>query len=138
MNNSAEPATIHLNKEPDYLAPDTSEIRLLPSMNRGSMCHCTLPAGKVSVAVKHKTIEEIWYILEGEGEMWRKDIEGYETITKLEEGISVTIPTGICFQFRNVGSNPLKIIIATMPPWPGDDEAVKVESHWQNEILHMA
>jgi mannose-6-phosphate isomerase-like protein (cupin superfamily) len=83
-----------------------------------------------SRAVKHKTIEEIWYILDGNGQIWRKNGDE-ETITDLKEGVSITIPTGTSFQFKNVGESPLKIIISTMPPWPGDDEAIPVEGHWK-------
>jgi mannose-6-phosphate isomerase-like protein (cupin superfamily) len=51
----------------DDLAPEGSEIRLIARMENGSFCHCTLPVGKASHAVKHKTVEEIWYFLDGEG-----------------------------------------------------------------------
>ena len=58
-----------LGESYDYLAPDGSEIRLLPNVKGGGMCHCTLPPGKKSLAVKHKTVEEIWYFLSGQGEV---------------------------------------------------------------------
>ncbi len=122
--------TIPLGKNYDYLAPDGSEIRLLPDMNNGGMSHCTLPVGQTSDAVKHQTVEEIWYILSGRGEIWRKnDVE--EQIQPLKSDVTVTIPVGTAFQFRNKGNDPLSIIIATMPPWPGSQEAVKVEGFWK-------
>lgn len=46
--------------EYDYLAPDGSEIRLLADLEGGGLAHCTLPSGRVSVAQRHKTVEEIW------------------------------------------------------------------------------
>ena len=61
--------TIILKSNYDYLAPDGSEIRLLPTMSHGGMAHCVLPIGKISQAGEHKTVEEIWFILEGEGQM---------------------------------------------------------------------
>jgi mannose-6-phosphate isomerase-like protein (cupin superfamily) len=30
-----------------------------------------------------------------------------------------------------VGEEPLMFIIVTMPPWPGDQEAVRVDDHWK-------
>jgi len=36
------------------------------------MAHCTLLAGGVSKPVHHRTVEEIWYCVEGDGEVWRK------------------------------------------------------------------
>ena len=61
---SARPATHR-----DVLAPDGSEIRLLPQTTGGSMVHCTLPPGAVSLAVTHRTVDELWYVLSGEGEL---------------------------------------------------------------------
>ncbi len=51
----------------DALAPDGSEIRLLSETSRGSMVHCTLGPGEVSAPVAHRTVEEVWYFLEGTG-----------------------------------------------------------------------
>ena len=61
-----------LAKNYDTLAPDGSEIRLLSATSRGSMVHCTLNPGEVSVAVAHRTVEEVWYVLEGTGQVWRR------------------------------------------------------------------
>jgi mannose-6-phosphate isomerase-like protein (cupin superfamily) len=125
----AEVITRQLPVQYDYLAPDGSEIRLLPDMKGGGVAHCTLPAGKTSSAVAHRTVEEIWYCLSGEGEIWRK-LDGAECTCQIRTGIALTIPTGAHFQFRNAGSEPLCILIATMPPWPGPDEAMPVNGHW--------
>ena len=122
--------TLPLKDKYDYLAPDSSEIRLLLENNHGGMAHCVLPVGKVSKAVRHKTVEEIWYIIEGKGEIWRKN-EEEEEIVEISQNISLTIPVGTSFQFRNTGNIPLKIIIVTMPPWPGADEAEFVGGYWE-------
>lgn len=124
--------TIKLPTDPDTMAPDGSEIRLLPEMSMGGMCHCTLLPGKTSIAIKHKTVEEIWYCLEGEGEVWRK-MNDKDKIVQINKGISLAIPTGTHFQFRNTGTQPLCFIITTMPPWPGPSEAVKVKGKWQDK-----
>jgi mannose-6-phosphate isomerase-like protein (cupin superfamily) len=50
---------------------------------------------------------------------------------KVNAGVSLTIPVGTHFQFRNTGAVPLRFVIATMPQWPGSDEAVRVEDHWR-------
>ena len=34
------------------------------------------------------------------------------------------------FQFRNTGAASLCFLIATTPPWPGEDEAVRAPDHW--------
>jgi mannose-6-phosphate isomerase-like protein (cupin superfamily) len=124
--------TKSLPKDHDYLAPDTSEIRLLPNVGGGGLCHCTLPPGTVSNPVYHKTVEEIWYSISGKGQVWRKDGE-QEEITEVQPGLCLTIPTGTRFQFRNTGGEPLRFVIATIPRWPGPEEAVAAEGHWSQE-----
>ena len=118
--------TKSLPEKVDYPAPDGSEIRLLPTMNGGGLAHCTLSVDGVSKPVYHKTVEEIWYFLEGAGQVWRKQGER-EEVKDVEPGVSLTIPVGTQFQFKNTGDKPLKFIIVTMPPWPGADEAVALE-----------
>ncbi|MDP6352387.1 MAG: cupin domain-containing protein [Alphaproteobacteria bacterium] len=111
------------------LAPDGSEVRPLLDLGRGGLGHCQLPPGAVSLAVRHKTIEEIWYVIDGRGQLWRKLAE-FEEVVDLAPGVCVTIPTGAHFQFRGRGDKALTFIMATMPPWPGADEAVRVPDHW--------
>jgi mannose-6-phosphate isomerase-like protein (cupin superfamily) len=118
-----------LSERHDVLAPDGSEIRLLPQLAGGSMVHCTLPSGAVSLAVTHRTVEELWYVLSGEGLLWRRQGECQEVVP-LRPGTAHTIPLGTHFQFRNPGAKPLVLVIVTMPPWPGMDEAVRVADHW--------
>jgi mannose-6-phosphate isomerase-like protein (cupin superfamily) len=117
----------------DYHAPDGSEIRLLPSVRGGSLAHCTLPPGKTTQAVRHRTVEELWYCLSGAGQIWRK-LGDLELVVDLNPGTSITIPTGMCFQFRTIGSEPLCILITTMPPWPGKEEAVPTDGCWELEV----
>jgi len=113
----------------DTLAPDGSEIRLLAATSRGSMVHCTLNPGAVSAPVAHKTVEEVWYFLEGTGQVWRRQ-GAEERVVDVEPGVSLSIPVGANFQFRATGEGPLRFVIVTMPPWPGEDEAYPVAGHW--------
>lgn len=121
---SGRPAAQH-----DVLAPDGSQIRLLPQVPGGSMVHCTLPPGAVSLAVRHRTVSELWYVLEGAGELWRRQ-DGREELVALLSHTAHSIPLGTEFQFRNPGDTPLRLVIVTMPPWPGMDEAVRVADRW--------
>jgi mannose-6-phosphate isomerase-like protein (cupin superfamily) len=127
MSKSSESENIP--KDYDYIAPDGSEIRLLTSVPGNSFCHCTLPIGKTSQAITHKTIDEIWHFLSGEGEVWRK-LENVESVTKVQTDVTIKIPCGTQFQFRNTGKSPLQFLISTTPPWPNDDEAIIVPNHW--------
>jgi mannose-6-phosphate isomerase-like protein (cupin superfamily) len=125
-------ARMRLGAAADALAPDGSEIRLLPKLAGGSMAHCTLPAGATSKAVKHRRVEEIWYMVSGRGEVWRKRA-GHEEVVEVEPGVGLSIPYGTEFQFRALGPEPLVFVLVTMPPWPGEAEAVRVADHWPVE-----
>jgi len=111
------------------LAPDGSEIRELVRVSGGSMAHCTLPEGATSMAVTHCTVDEVWYVVSGRGQVWRKR-EAEDSVVDASPGLSLSIEVGTHFQFRNTGDKPLCIVITTMPPWPGENEAVPVEGKW--------
>jgi mannose-6-phosphate isomerase-like protein (cupin superfamily) len=96
----------------------------------GSLAHFALPPGRVSRAVRHRTVEELWYFVGGRGQMWRRDAGGRESVVDVEAGVSLDIPLGTAFQFRSTGEEPLAAVGTTMPPWPGDDEAVFVDGIW--------
>ena len=113
----------------DAVAPDGSEIRLLAATRSASMVHCTLPPGGVTRAVRHRTVEEVWYFLGGQGQVWRKRGE-VEEVTDVRPGTALSIPAGTHFQFRATGPEPLTFVITTVPPWPGADEAVPVPGVW--------
>jgi mannose-6-phosphate isomerase-like protein (cupin superfamily) len=114
-------------------APDGSEVRILCATERGSMISFSLEPGAVSKAVAHKTVEEIWYVIAGRGRLWRRQGDS-EEITGLAPGLSLTIPVGAQFQFRNDGDQPLQIAAVTMPPWPGEGEALAVIGAWTATI----
>ncbi len=122
-------ATTELPEIADTLAPDGSEIRILPQLSRGSMVHARLLPGRTSKAVRHRTVEELWFVLAGQGEMWRKQ-GAREEIVRLLPGVALSIPVGTIFQFRNTGTEPLDVVLVTMPPWPGAEEAVVEQGPW--------
>jgi len=122
--------TKRIHSKPDVIAPDGSEVRVLCQLSRGGLAVFSLPPNAVSKAVAHRTVEEVWYIVSGKGRMWRK-LGDQEEIAELGPGVSLTIPTGTHFQFRCDGHEPLNVIGATMPPWPGENEAFFVDGAWQ-------
>jgi len=122
-------ATVQLPVAHDVLAPDGSEIRVLAGTERASMAHGLLPPGGVSRAIRHRTVEEIWYVLSGQAEIWRSYGDPEEIITAIA-GTSLTIPVGTYFQFRTTGDEPFQFIMLTLPPWPGEAEAEFVEGVW--------
>lgn len=117
----------------DDLAPDGSEVRLLLKRPGGSMAHFRLEPGMCSLPVVHRTVDELWYVVAGVGELWRQHGE-VEEITPLLRGVCVSIPAGVAFQFRTTGQEDLEFVAVTMPPWPGNDEACRVQGckAWKN------
>lgn len=128
-----EMETKRLPDERDAVATDGSDVRLLLGLGCGGMAHFALAPGETSTAVTHRTVEEIWFFLSGEGQMWRQRGEECETVD-VQAGICLTIPLGTHFQFRSLGNEPLAAIGVTMPPWPGDGEAVIVPGPWQPTV----
>ncbi len=124
-------AARRLPAEPDTLAPDGSEVRVLPALGGGSAAHFRLAPGAVSRAGCHRTVEEIWYILSWRGEMWHRDGDREEVVA-LKPDTCLTIPLGTSFQFRTTGDRPLSAFAVTIPPWPAgsDDEWVEVAPYW--------
>lgn len=113
---------------PDAIAPDGSEIYFKVLEARGaSLVEVLLAAGKTTRAVRHRTVEEIWYVLEGAGDVWLRAPAHTAGATRaVAHGDSVVIPTGWDFQFRATGAEPLRFLCFTSPPWPGDEEAEPV------------
>jgi len=86
--------------------------------------HAALEPGAVSRPVKHRTVEEVWYVVSGSGQI---AIDG--DIVSVRAGSSVLIPTATPFQFR-AGYAGLGVVMTTMPPWPGPNEAEPAKGPW--------
>lgn len=105
-------------------------MRILPGLDTCSMAHFRLAPGQVTQAVTHRTVQEIWYVISGRGEIWRRQGER-EEVAVLEAGVCLTIPLGTHFQFRADITQEVCVVAVTQPPWPGQDEAVRVEGLWE-------
>ena len=114
--------------EPDVIAPDGSEIRLLADARHGaaraSLCEARLAPGAVSRPMVHRTVEEIWHVTGGHGDVWRcpPDRSSAEPV-HVRAGDTIVIPAGWRFQFRAAPDCPFTFLCYTTPAWPGADEA---------------
>lgn len=123
---------IRLGAACDLVATDASELTVLARTGRASMAHASLPAGATSIAVVHQTVDELWFVVGGRAEVWRST--GAEsTVEPVERGVSFAIPCGTAFQYRSVGDEPFCFVMATIPGWPGDGEAVPVPGCWPSD-----
>ncbi len=121
------PPSGRASREPDAIAPDGSEVRLLATRahgaTRASLCEVRLRRGAVSRPISHRSVEEIWYVVEGRGQVWRCAPGTRAEPIDVSPGDSVVIPTGWRFQFRAAPNSELRFLCYTSPPWPGPDEA---------------
>ncbi|KQW85739.1 cupin [Devosia sp. Root413D1] len=115
---------------PHGRSPAGAEVRLLVDGMTGGMIHSTVPPGQVNRATIHATVSEFWFVLSGEGQIWRRDDTGEQT-TALTRGVSIDIPVGTAFQYRCNGAAPLEFICISMPPWPGSHEATIIAGPWE-------
>ena len=125
--------TRRLSALPDAIAPDGSEVRVLCSTSRGSLAHFTMPPHTVSKAMTHRSVEEVWYFVSGQGRMWRR-WHDREEIVDVEPGVAISILVGPHFQFRSLSPEPLTAVGTTMSPRPGEDEAVAVGGVWDPTV----
>jgi len=125
--------TTQIPEKPDAKSTAGAHIRYLMDGTTGNMIYSTVPAYQVNRATVHATVSEFWFILEGQGEIWRDD--GVEScVTELVLGVSIDIPVGTKFQYRNNSALELKFICISMPRWPGDSEATYVQGIWEPTV----
>ena len=72
--------------------------------------------GKESKMHFHKKMEEIYYILDGKGEI---NINGI--VTKIKKGYAILLPVGSKHQIRNTGQKVLKFISVDSPSFEEND-----------------
>jgi len=72
--------TKRLPADPTSVAADGSDVRVLLALAGGSMAHFQLAAGRISRAVTHRTIEELWFVVSGPSRMWRRQGEREEIV----------------------------------------------------------
>jgi mannose-6-phosphate isomerase-like protein (cupin superfamily) len=111
-------------------APDGMDVYPLLRTTGGSMARFELAAGRTSAAMSHRTVDEIWYVVSGRGDLWRAGVG----LTVLEPDTCVTIPRSTGFQVRGTSAEALVVVAVTMPPWPGDLEAEPVDGPWAMNV----
>jgi mannose-6-phosphate isomerase-like protein (cupin superfamily) len=105
-----------LAAEYDYISPSgASEIRLLPSFEQGELAHATALPDKPSNAATLTGIGELFYILSGNGELWRAT-GSLQHVVPLNPGRCVSLPPGIDYQYRAITA-AMTFVVLTVPRW---------------------
>ena len=121
-----------LGSKPDAIAPDGSEVRLLPEMTRGGMAHFALGPHHCRERLLTRRSRRFGTsyaetvgcgaVLVVAKRLWTYSPECPSTSRRAQ------------FQFRNDGDERLEAIGVTMPPCPGADEAFQVEGIWEPTV----
>jgi len=120
-----EELTKELSEAVEVIAPDGLRVRILNRMKGGSMAEFRLGPNRAGRAIRHRTVEEIWFVTDGGGEIWRDGVDAGSPVA-LAPGVAVAVPPGMAFQVR-AGTGGVAAVAITMPPWPGEDEAEVLE-----------
>lgn len=104
-----------------FIAKDGSRVRELmhPTVhgNRAqSLAEATIPAGSTTRLHRHRCVEELYYVLQGQGLM---TVGGEEWVIGM--GDTVLIPPGTPHQIRALGAADLRILCASAPAYADDD-----------------
>ncbi len=113
---------------PDAIAPDGAEIRVLIDTPQGatrlSIAEALVRPGERTACVSHRTIEEIWYVVQGSGCFHRFSPDGgAEQMAEVAPGDALLIPQEYRFWVENTGPGDLVFLCCDTPPWPGEGEA---------------
>jgi mannose-6-phosphate isomerase-like protein (cupin superfamily) len=111
---------------PSFTTKDGSEIRELLAHRNScvrlqSLAEARLPPGGSTTPHHHLRTEEIYYILEGQGEM-RIGPE----LRNVSEGDAIAIPPGQVHQITNIGPGTLKFLCCCAPAYEHEDTVLEV------------
>lgn len=112
---------INRNDVPAFITKDRSEIReiMAPAnscIERQSLAEAIVYPGDTTATHIHKTVEEIYYILDGEGIMWQ---DGKER--SVRPGDAIANPPGVPHRITNTGDSPLVFLCICVPNYTHED-----------------
>src|SRR2546421_10904767 len=104
---------------PDAIAPDGSEVYFkIGDGERASLVEVRLAAGRVSRPVRHRVVEEIWYVTAGEGRVWLEPPGGPGQTIGVRPGDALRVPAGGACPFAAAGRAALGVPCITDPAGP--------------------
>lgn len=90
---------------------DNSELRNV------EIVMCIFDPGEIAILHYHNKMEEIYFVIEGEGEI---ELDGKWYPVNVEE--SIAIPVGVKHRMKNISKDrPLKFLSINSPEWQKSD-----------------
>ncbi len=122
---------VNRNDSRAFVTKDGSEIRSIldrtnSTVKHQSLAEATLSPGRATEAHVHPTTEEIYYILQGQGDMTVGSAH-----RQVGPGDGILIPPGCRHTISNTGTGPLVFLCCCAPPYRHEDtviEELRVES----------
>jgi mannose-6-phosphate isomerase-like protein (cupin superfamily) len=110
-----------LGRATPFTTRDGSTIRSLLDLGTAPVCNqslaeATVAAGASTERHYHRESEEIYYVVEGEGEL---DVDGERAA--VGPGDAVLIPPGAWHQIRASDAGPLRFLCCCAPPYRHED-----------------
>jgi len=99
---------------PAFITKDGSEIREFLHTAAQSLAEASLAAGQSTQRHQHRETEEIYMLLDGEGEM---EIDGESR--RVRAGDAILIPAGAWHQITATGA--LRFLCCCVPPYRDED-----------------
>jgi len=104
-----------------YKTKDGSEIRELlhpnnTAIKNQSLAEAVITPGQMTDAHSHKLTEEIYYILEGKGQMYLANDDFF-----VEQGDSILIKPGQTHCIKNIGESELRLLCCCSPAYSHED-----------------
>jgi mannose-6-phosphate isomerase-like protein (cupin superfamily) len=112
---------VRLEQREPFITADGSSIRELVGIpsgnsNQQSVAEATVPSGGETVEHYHRTTEEVYLFVHGQGRMRLGDEEA-----EVRAGDTVVIPPGVRHKLWNAGPEPLVLLCCCAPPYRDED-----------------
>ena len=107
-----------------------AEIRDILSSTEGDLTHVVCPARHVAPTHHLPELDEQYYVLAGEGEIWRAT-EEREAVTALRPGRWVKMPAGMRFQYRANRGSSLVFLLVVLPSWRTELFSTVADGLWR-------
>jgi mannose-6-phosphate isomerase-like protein (cupin superfamily) len=104
-----------------FTTADGSSIRSLLDRSNAPVAHqslaeATIGPGEATARHYHRESEEIYYLVEGAGEM---ELDGERAV--VAAGDAILIPPGAWHRIRATDDGPLRLLCACAPPYRHED-----------------